>query len=90
MFFVVKVKNRLGINHYQLKIMITIYDLQEISTELNAVISKMVEVKEPESEEGQNKIKKLVQRDLTGVRSNVDRQLKKCQEQPGCSGGCDR
>lgn len=50
----------------------------------------MVEVKEPESEEGQNKIKKLVQRDLTGVRSNVDRQLKKCQEQPGCSGGCDR
>ena len=90
MFFVIIVKNRLGINHYQLKIMITIYDLQEISTELNAVISKMVEVKEPESEEGQNKIKKLVQRDLTGVRSNVDRQLKKCQEQPGCSGGCDR
>ena len=60
--------------------------LKEISAQLNEVISKMVDA-DPESEDGVRKIKKLVDRDVTKIKNDVQRQLDQCREK--CPSECD-
>jgi len=60
--------------------------LKDISAQLNEVISKMVDA-DPESEDGQRKISKLVDRDVTKIKNDVQRQLDQCREK--CPSECD-
>lgn len=55
-------------------------NLKEISSQLNEVISKMVD-SDPE------KMVKLVDRDVTKIRNDVERQLNQCREK--CPADCD-
>ena len=55
-------------------------NLKEISSQLNEVISKMVD-SDPE------KMVKLVDRDVTKIRNDVERQLNQCREK--CPSDCD-
>ena len=48
----------------------------------------MIEINDPQSEDGMKKIKKIISRDVAGIRNNVQRQLKQCQAE--CPGECDR
>ena len=54
-------------------------NLKEISSQLNEVISKMVDSDE-------EKTRKLVDRDVTKIRNDVDRQLNQCREK--CPSEC--
>ncbi len=42
---------------------------------------------DPESEDGKRKIKKLIDRDVTKIRNEVDRQLMQCRE--ACPADCE-
>ena len=61
-------------------------NLKEISGQLNEVISKMVDA-DPESEDGKRKVEKLVERDVSKIRNDVERQLDQCREK--CPSDCE-
>lgn len=54
---------------------------------MNLVISKMIEVSDPDSEDGKRKLQKLVDRDVSKIRNDVDRQLGQCRAK--CPSDCE-
>ena len=62
------------------------YSFQDISLQMNDVIAKMIE-EDPEKEDGKRKIQKLVDRDVTKLRNDVERQVSQCKQD--CPSECD-
>lgn len=60
-------------------------NIKDITAQLNDVISEMVEAN-PDSDNGKRKIAKLVERDVSKIRNDVERQLNQCIEK--CPSDC--
>jgi len=60
--------------------------LKDFSLQLNDVVSKMVK-EDTESEAGQKKVQKLVDRDVTKIKNEIERKLDQCRAE--CPGECD-